>query len=211
MGKRAIKINKLLTPEQYEYSVSIENDKAKKKFIDRVEKIIRSSKEYKDYVAFLKEYVDMSRCAFFKNVSNKDTNKIKIEIHHEPFTLYSIVSAAVDRWTAEVVPLNDLYLADEVMELHYANKVGLVPLAKTIHQVVHNSFGFIIPLTIVSGNYIEFAKEYNEYINIDVLEQKINETKMVNGNSYDLLDVEFEYVEVDGFILPKKIEKQKVG
>lgn len=211
MGKRAIRINKLLTPEQYEYSVTIENDKAKKKFIDRIEKIIRSSKEYKDYVAFLKEYVDMSRCAFFKNVSNKDTNRIKLEIHHEPFTLYSITLSVVDRWIDEAVPLNDLYIADEVMELHYANEVGLVPLAKTIHQVVHKSTGFIIPLTIVFGNYANYAKKYNEYINIDVLEQKINETKMVNANSYDMLNVEFEYVEVDGFMLPKKIEKQKVG
>lgn len=207
MGKRAIKISKFLTPEHYEYSVTIENDKAKDKFIKRVERIVRSSKEYKDYISFLRDNMNMAKCAFFNNVSNKDTKRVKIEIHHTPFTLYDIVSAVVDRWIAEAVPLNDLYIADEVMELHYNNKVGLIPLALTIHQVVHKSTGFIIPLNLVSGNFATFANEYNDYIDLEKLERQINETKMVTVDSYKMLDVEFEYVEVEGFLLPRKIEK----
>ena len=126
-----IKRLKTVIPEDMEYVVVINNDKDKSKFIKRCETIIRSSNEYKDYIAFLKEHVDMNRCAFFQNISTEDTRRVKIEIHHEPFTLYDYVEVVVDKFIAEGYPLNDLSIADEVMELHYNNKVGLIPLSKT--------------------------------------------------------------------------------
>ena len=53
------------TPEPFEYTVNVSNGKAKKKFIDRIEKMVRSSNEYRDYIKFLKENMDMDKCIFF--------------------------------------------------------------------------------------------------------------------------------------------------
>ena len=83
-------------PEEMEYFVFINSDKDKVKFIKRCEKVIRSSNEYRDYVAFLKENIDMDKCAFWKNVSSENSKRVKIEIHHEPFTLFDIVSVVVE-------------------------------------------------------------------------------------------------------------------
>ena len=187
-------------PEEMEYSVFINSDKDKVKFIKRCEKVIRSSNEYRDYVAFLKENIDMDKCAFWKNVSSENSKRVKIEIHHEPFTLFDIVSVVVERFLDQGYPLNDLLIADEVMELHYANMVGLIPLSKTIHQIVHNSTKIRIPLNMVYGDYTSFltSEKYEAYVDelFEKLEIKINETKNLTESNFDDLRKEFTYLEM---------------
>ena len=70
MAKDLIKKIKMNTPQKMEYYVSIQTDKERNKYIDRIEKIIRSSMEYKDYIAFLKENVGLDSCIFFQNNYN---------------------------------------------------------------------------------------------------------------------------------------------
>jgi hypothetical protein len=82
------------------YSVELLTDKAKVKFIQQIEKIVRSSLEYKEMVEFLKENADFSNCKFYVNITG--SKKIKIEIHHTPFTLFDIVSIALDKWDCEI-------------------------------------------------------------------------------------------------------------
>ena len=187
-------------PEEMEYFVFINSDKDKVKFIKRCEKVIRSSNEYRDYVAFLKENIDMDKCAFWKNVSSENSKRVKIEIHHEPFTLFDIVSVVVERFLDQGYPLNDLLIADEVMELHYANMVGLIPLSKTIHQIVHNSTKIHIPLNMVYGDYTSFltSEKYEPYVDelFEKLEIKINETKNLTESNFDDLRKEFTYLEM---------------
>ena len=74
--------------------INLLTDKDRERFIKNVELIARGSNLYKDYIQYLKEYRDMSKCAFFNNIcigKNKRA-KIRIEIHHEPFTLYDLVN-----------------------------------------------------------------------------------------------------------------------
>ena len=151
MGK--IKIESFAAPTDMEYNVYLNTERDKEKFIKRVEKVVRSSMEYRDYIAFLKEYVNMNHCAFFNNVENAQGSRVRIEIHHEPLTLFDIVKVVVNKHIDEGIPLNDLYISDEVMNLHYTNQVGLIPLSKSIHQIVHNSNEIIIPITLVFGDY----------------------------------------------------------
>ena len=196
-----IKRIKTVIPDDMEYNVIINIEKDKDKFIKRCEKVIRSSQEYRDYIAFLREHVDMDHCAFFQNVSSKESNRIKIEIHHEPFTLYDYVAVVVDKYRSEGLQLNDLSIADEVMELHYNNKVGLIPLSKTIHKMVHNSNKLVIPLNMVYGDYASFlsSKEYESYTEdlYDKLETKINMTKNLTEENFDALMKEFTYIEME--------------
>lgn len=204
-----IKRIKTVIPEEMEYSPIINNEKDRVKFIKRCEKIIRSSLEYRAYIDFLKEHVDMNRCAFFQNVSSEDTKRVKIEIHHEPFTLYDYVAVVVDKFQSEGLPLNDLSISDEVMELHYNNLVGLVPLSKTIHEIIHNSNKIVIPLNMVYGDYASFlaSSEYEPYVEelYDKLESKINATKNLTKESFDALSKQFTYIEMDGV---PEVEKQ---
>ena len=210
-----IKINTYALPENMEYSVTLNTDKDKVKFIKRIESILRSSMEYRDYISFLKDHINMTHCAFFNNIENAQGNKVRIEIHHEPLTLFDIVHIVLNRHLEEGIPINDLFIADEVMLLHYKNQVGLIPLSKSIHQIIHHGNDLVIPLNLVYGEYKTFIDEYSDYIDreiIEKLELKIAETKTINSEKMvEKLTPKYLYVEVDGFTLPKKIDIEKVG
>lgn len=216
MAERRIRTDAYVKPENMEYTAQLNTEKDKIKFIKRIENIVRSSMEYRDYIAYLKEYVNMNHCAFFNNVENAQGSKVRIEIHHEPLTLFDIVMTVVNKFIEESIPLNDLYIADEVMELHYMNKVGLIPLSKSLHQIVHHSNDVIIPLTLVYGEYKKFIDEYNDYLDetvISKLERKIDETRTIRADMLNKLTPTFVYVDVDGYSLPKKVEiesKEKI-
>lgn len=208
-----IRIEKFEKPMDMEYSVQLNTDKEKEKFIKRCEQLIRSSLEYRDYIAYLKENVNMSKCAFFQNVENGQGARVRIEIHHEPLTLFDIVSVVLNKYLEEGIPINDLYIADEVMDLHYRNMVGLIPLSKSLHQIVHNSNEILIPLNLVFGNYRDFIHEYEDYLDeniINKIERKINETKGFNQAMVEKLSPKFTYINVDGFELPKRMSIEKV-
>lgn len=219
MGKsKLIDVLKIEAPHAMEYEVAYDTEKDKRKFIERCKRIVRSSKEYKDYIQFLKENMDMNRCAFFPKVKHTRENKVQIEIHHEPFTLDDIVRVVISKQLEEGKPLNDLDIADEVMELHYKNMVGLVPLSTTIHEVVHSdSNKLFIPLNLCYGDYKRFYEEYQEYIKDDDiltrLEKKIKQTKELTEDSFNALIVQFQYLDVDGIELPERIaiENQEVA
>lgn len=203
-----IKKLKMHKPEKLEYSVNVSDLKRKTKFIKKVERLIRSSMEYKDYIRFLREYVDMDSCAFFQHVTSKaDDNpgnkKIKIEIHHEPLTLYDYVAVVLEKYIAEGQEINAMYIAEDVMELHYMNEVGLIPLSKTIHQIVHNTQKVTIPIFMCYGAYTEFLREYGDYVDLvpnlrNKIERKVKETKDLTPESFDALTKQFTYLEVEG-------------
>ena len=185
MGEKAfIKTIQKAKPERMEYYPNISDNKKKRKFIEQTKRSIRSSMEYRDYIQFLRENIDMDSCAFFQFVTsnsslNPDNKKIKIEIHHEPFTLDDLVATVLEK-----------------------NQVGLIPLSKTIHEIVHNSGKIPIPLYMCYGAYVQFVREYEPYLSklglMDKLERKIKATKEITAESFDAIRREFEYLEVEG-------------
>lgn len=220
MSILGIKLESYVKPLDMEYTVRLSSARDKEKFIKRVEQLVRSSMEYRDYIAYLKDYVDMSHCAFFKNMENTQGNRVRIEIHHEPFTLFDIVKVVLNKYLAEGIDINEFYIADEVMKLHYENKVGLVPLSKSIHEIVHTTGQIKIPLNLVYGNYKEFLDEYGDYLHNeddgpgndlwDKLQQKITETQNIKLDELEkTLSPTYVYIDVDGFSLPTKIEDKE--
>lgn len=215
--KDYIKEVELSTPQNMDYVVSLSNDKERNRFISRTEKVIRNSLEYKDYIQFLKEHVGLDSCIFFKNVTSGNSSggkrsHISIQMHHEPFTLYDYVSVVLNKYEKEGLKIDDLDIADEVMKLHYENKVGLVPLSVTAHQMVHNSSKLIVPLNMCYGNYSEFLDEYEPYVPdemYDKLERKMDMTQKLTPESFDALMKQFTYLDVKGVEEPQKMELEK--
>ena len=217
MGKKhdssVYRVENFDVPE-YDYQISLQKPSQRKKVIKRIESIVRSSMEYRDYIQYLKDYMDMRQCAFFPNINNQggENKRIKIEIHHEPFTLYDLVSVVLDKQIALGYPINELYIAEEVMKLHYDNMVGLVPLSKTIHQIITRSNKIFVPLTMVYGDYKKFLVDYEEWIPdymLEKLDQKILESQSVQEDSFKAVERKYTYVNVDGIVLPQRMEEEK--
>lgn len=200
-------------PEEV-YKESIGTDVEKIKLIKRVERMVRSSGEYRDYTFFLRNNMNMNACAFFNNISKTTSSRIKVEIHHAPLTLFDICMIILERAIAEGDEINDCLLAEEAARAHYNNCVGLIPLSKTLHELAHpkgDSEPLVIPLYMVYGNYLEFLKEYKPYWeNNEVIKAKldnfIEHTKNVSSETYAMLNEKYLYLKVDGFEVPVKID-----
>lgn len=185
--------------------------KDKVRFIKDVEMMVRRSDEYRDHIKFLKNNLDMNRCEVLKGLSTTNGRRYRIEIHHEPFTLFDIVQTVVNKHEALSIPLNQFMIADEVEELHYSGKVGLVPLSKTMHDLVHADKIFI-PLQKIYHSYDKFFNEYEEFMDpkvIEKLEAKVELSLKCPDILSDVLDTEFVYVNIEGVNLPEIPEEWK--
>ncbi len=171
------------------------------KYIKGVERIVRSSMEYKEYIKFLKDNMDMNRCAILNHIVADTNNKISVEVHHEPFTLYYIVETILRKFQKLEYDIDDLMIGEEVSRLHYDNLVGLVPLSKTVHEIVHSGDRIKIPLFLVYGNYSSFIKEYGEYMSDaaeDMFKYKVEQLKQLNGEfNLDFLEPLYVLNQVD--------------
>ena len=148
---------------EYDGSVyDLNSEKGYNKFISDVEREVRGSFEYKRLISYLKSYKGMNRCAYMENTTINPDSKVTIEIHHHPFTLYDICTIVATKRLYYGQPMDLEMVAKEVMQLHYEDKIGLIPLSKTPHELYHNGF-LQIPLRAVYGNWRVFRNEYWDF------------------------------------------------
>lgn len=173
------------------------DEKEFKKYINDIERIVRNSREYKVYIQYLRNYMDMNTSLFSPNVTNSQTTKIKIEIHHTPFTLFDITMTVFNKRSRCGENLNAFLVAKEVAYLHYFLYVGLIPLSKTEHKLVHNQ-SLLVPLDKVLGRYKEFIDMYREDIPIDAMKRYEIYQDMTDHYNYDentkILSIEPTYI-----------------
>lgn len=195
-------------PEYDIQDYDLMDEKDFKKYIFDIERICRYSIEYKNYVKFLRDNMQMNECSFYRNVTNADTFKIKIHIHHDPFDLYSICVIVVNKRLQHRESVDPELVAKEVMFLHYKLLVGLIPLAETPHELVHNNYLFI-PLDMVLGKYYEFYNLYEPYMLPEQIE-KYNEileaTRTLRLNT-EILDKKYLYLDMTGEYKLPPLEK----
>lgn len=165
------------------------NEKDFKKYIEDIERLVRSSREYREAIQYMRKYINMNSSLFFRNVNNIESTKIKIELHHYPFTLFDIVITVFNKRTKLQEPLDVELVAKEVAYLHYFLVIGLVPLSKTEHKLVHNQALFI-PLEL-NGNPIVLG-DYNKFV--EMYEKDIPEDAMVRFNTYKELTANYNQI-----------------
>ena len=195
-----IKIEELPQRKTYHFRTP----KEKVKYIKTVESMCRKSLEYKQLIAFLKRNTDLKRCTILRNLVSDGAKHYSIELHHSPFTLFDIVETVVNRREMEGETLSPLQVCDEVMQLHYDGKVGLIHLSSTMHQLVHDD-KICIPLSYIYQRYDLFYNEYRQYIN-PVVEEKLQAMVEFTLHSDDIVsdvEPEFTYISVDGWKFPK--------
>lgn len=197
-----ITINEI--PEMDYLIWDLEDSKEFKKYLSTIEKEIRGSFEYRQYISYLKNYCGMNECAFLQ-VSGYDNHNIKIEIHHYPYTLYDIVQIVYRKRVYHQESLSVYMVAKEVCMLHYQGLVGLISLSTTVHQLYHDGKLFI-PVEHVYGKYPLFTDIYKPFLEpeqLDALERieqytknksDINDTTILDTNmiSYNIKNQEYQ-------------------
>ena len=139
------------------------------RYITDVERMVRMSYEYRTLINYLKNVESMNTDTFVDNLTNAGDSKISIEIHHTPLSLYDICSAVIKKRLRNNEDTNIFLVSNEVLYLHYLGWVGLIPVSKTTHELIHNSYIFV-PTYLVRGNYKAFVTTYYDYISPEVID-----------------------------------------
>jgi len=174
------------------YINSFQSDTKKlHKFIKHVESKFRASEQYKNYLGFIKYEFDLTNCSILGNIDDDDAS---IELHHYPFTLYDITEICLNYHFKNNINLNSFKLIEYLLELHYQNLIGLVPLSETVHELVHNKdSGIFIAKESIFGNVNKFVEIYKDYIPTDTLEsynKKLNNEKNDNVKILNKTNIE---------------------
>lgn len=138
-----------------------------KSFIKNVQRLVRSSEEYKRYISYLNSELELESDSFMGNITSESAS---LEFHHHPFTLYDIVEIIVNKHIMEDTDITSISIAEEVLKLHFDNLVGLVKLSATNHELVHEQKLFI-PHDMIFGNVNEFVNIYYDYIYDDMIDK----------------------------------------
>lgn len=165
----------------------LEDEKDFNKFINDTERDIRRSYEYREFIKYIRDNMQMNKCAFLEGVTNEETFDIKIEIHHYPFSLHDIVEIVLKKRLYYNESTSKFMVAKEVMSLHYKLVVGLIPLSQTVHELAHSGKLFV-PSDKVVGRYNMFVDLYKPFCTVEQLEVLDRIEKYSRENRSDILD-----------------------
>lgn len=173
------------------YQLLLEDEKARKSFIKKIESHVRGSIEYKDYVKFLKQTVGLNKCSFFPNLTTEVKGN-RLELHHAPFTLFDTVDIILEHILKnEPREFSAFTIVHEVVKAHYENLVGLIPLSETVHELVHAG-KLSIKLDQIFGDVRAFMIQYKDGVTIDhlnLLNQFHSMSKTEGTSSTDILKI----------------------
>lgn len=154
-----------------DYFSSLDNFVA---FVKAVESLVRTSKYYSRYIAYIKNDIGLNFCQVLSNVKQEDeTSKVEIEMHHGPIlTLFDYVSILVDWSLANNKPVTTFSIANRLLEEHFLNNVQVVMLSKTVHEEVHDNNVFL-NTKHAFGDLNRFLAKYRDGLSAEQID-KIN-------------------------------------
>ena len=114
-------------------------------FVKAVETLVRTSKYYSRYISYIKSEVGLNFCQVLSNIKQDDEETdINIEMHHGPIlTLFDYICILVDWSLYNNKKITTFSIANKMLEEHFANRVQIVMLSKTVHEEVHENNVFL--------------------------------------------------------------------
>lgn len=140
-----------------------------KSFLDNAILRFRHSETYIKYKSFLME-LGLDRCQFHGNITSEMAD---IEMHHNMLTIFDIAIILTEHQLNTVGKITTFDLVELLKQEHKKNRVQLVMLTKTPHQLFHNNPKFFIHPRMCFGNWQEFLRLYHDGITRDIANKLI--------------------------------------
>ena len=151
---------KRLSSEDSPYELTLRRndfpeEKNMNQFIKKVEAIVRKSPEYKDWTSYIKDVLGHYSC----ELTGEMAAQVTVEIHHHPISLFIITKAMIVQYINSDKGFCSFDIAQDVINLHYENRIGYIPLVKTLHEKFHNGF-LLLPMELVKGDWKHITQQY---------------------------------------------------
>lgn len=135
-----------------------------KRFLDSAISRFRHSRTYKNYKGYLYG-LGLDRCQFMSNLTSEMCD---LEMHHHFLTIFDIALIITEHVVDTKGYISTFDLVELLKEEHINNRVGLVMLNKTAHQIYHSNPDFLIHSDMLIGNWWEFLEKYHLGITRDI-------------------------------------------
>jgi len=168
--------------ERHPFSLTLrisnfENEATYKKFVKNCEMIIRRSVEYNEWRDYIIDVLQVNECA----ITSERMEDTTIQIHHHVPSLYTLVTALVNKNIEENISFCTFDICTKAIEIHFQNRVGYVALLSSMHEKFHNG-KLNVPINLIKGDYQYFVREYSKYLDESEIE-KIQTRLAVNEHN----------------------------
>jgi len=165
------------------------------KFIKDVERSVRRSKYYKQYIAYLKNDLGLDFCQVLSNVKpDSEDAYTKIEMHHGPIlTLFDCVAIVLDHYINTGKKITTFRIAKAIIDEHFELNIQTVNLCETVHEQVHENNVFL-NMKMGFGDINTFLNKYSEGIRYNeelktkntLLEEELRQLEVIQAENSTL-------------------------
>lgn len=141
-----------------------------KRFLDNAISRFRSSRTYKNYKGYLMG-LGMDKCQILGNI---DESMADLEMHHNFLTIFDIALMITEHTVKTKGYISTFDLVMLLKEEHKNNRIPLVMLTKTVHQLYHANEDFVIPAQYCFGYWQELLVKYHKGITRDIAYKVVN-------------------------------------
>lgn len=141
-----------------------------KRFLDNAIRRFRTSRTYKNYKGYLME-LGMNRCQVLGNI---DEDMADIEMHHNFLTIFDVALLITEHTIKTKGYISTFDLVMLLKEEHKNNRIPLVMLSKTVHELYHANQDFVIPAQYCFGYWQELLVKYKQGITRDIAYKCLN-------------------------------------
>lgn len=182
----------------YVPDIDFDDEKSVNHYVKTIKYAIRSSREYKKLIQFLKTKMDVNSCKFYPKIKKGKDVKVSIEIHHTGFVMEDIVRTILKYRYKNDLPYDVQSVAEQVMYEHYCGNISLTALSSTMHSLIHEAdSNLFIPLQFCDfGNIDNFYQEYCEYVDKETT-KKFEQYKVLSAVVDNLADIIPDYLDLN--------------
>ena len=172
-----------------------------KHFLDNAIAQFRHSKFYKNYKSYLMG-LGLDHCQILGNVNEENVGARGIEMNHNFLTIFDIALLITEHVLNIVGYISTFDLIYLLKLEHRENRVPIVMLSETVHELYHQNPDMVFPAQMCFGYWVELLLKYSKGITpriaqkvIDYIDRSVNDYSGMNGNVInDLLQIR-QYVE----------------
>jgi len=178
-----IKSKEALFPLQfYQTKESMMDIEHYKHFLENAISRFRRSRTYTNYKGYLMG-LGMDHCQLLPGIKYDLLDNVEgapkrrkqnlIEMHHNFLTIYDIALLITEHTLNTKGFISTFDLVQLLKEEHKNNRIPLVMLSKTAHQMFHNNAEFMLPAHMCFGYWTELLEKYNKGITIEIAQKVI--------------------------------------
>lgn len=172
-----------------------------KHFLDNaISQFRKHGRFYKNYKSYLMS-LGLDHCQIMSNVTEENVGARGIEMNHNFLTIFDIALLITEHTLNTVGYISTFDLIHLLKEEHKANRIPIVMVSETVHEMYHQNEDMIFPAQMCFGYWIELLQKYNRGITLKIAQKVVNyiyrsiNDQQTNGNTINELLSVRDYVE----------------